>query len=183
MEAPWLSLRAWMEGIDGGALALHFGKNTAQRSHPASLEKQPVPQALSRQPQALSRQPHSRSSQTTGLLSLLEPDSVLLPRKASSGVPSHSKLEAPSRELGKGKLPFFSSPTLPWFLPPYLCTFSLWLVVGQSHCTKTTYSIDPQSDFPRLSHPPSDGRLPPLSPAPSSFPLSSLLKPFLALTA
>uniref|UniRef100_A0A8D2GCJ0 Uncharacterized protein n=1 Tax=Theropithecus gelada TaxID=9565 RepID=A0A8D2GCJ0_THEGE len=52
MEACWLCLRAWTEGIDGGMLALHFGKNTAQRSHPASLEKQPVPQALSRQPPA-----------------------------------------------------------------------------------------------------------------------------------
>uniref|UniRef100_A0A2K6MKD0 Uncharacterized protein n=1 Tax=Rhinopithecus bieti TaxID=61621 RepID=A0A2K6MKD0_RHIBE len=134
MEAPWT------EEIDGGALALRFGKNTAQRSHPASLEKQPVPQTLS-------RQSHSRSSQTTGLLSLLEPDSVLLPRKASSGVPSHSKLEAPGRELGKGRLPFFCSPTLPWFLPISAHFPCGWLLASLTAAKLLTLLI-PKVPFP-----------------------------------
>nr|BAC41771.1 hypothetical protein [Macaca fascicularis] len=148
MEAPWLCLRAWTEGIDGGALALHFGKNTAQRSHPASLEKQPVPQALSRQPQALSRQPHSRSSQTTGLLSLLEPDSVLLPRKASSGLPSHSKLEGPVGSWGRGSCLSSLAPLCPGFFLPISAHFPCGWLLASLTAPKLLTLLIPKVTFP-----------------------------------
>uniref|UniRef100_A0A2K5HZ32 Uncharacterized protein n=1 Tax=Colobus angolensis palliatus TaxID=336983 RepID=A0A2K5HZ32_COLAP len=140
VHSPWsCKLRAWMEGIDGGALALHFGKNAAQRSHPASLEKQPMPQALS-------SQPHSRSSQTTGLLSLLEPDSVLLPRKASSGVPSHCKLEVGS--WGRGSCLSSLVPLCPGFFLPISAHFRCGWLLASLTAAKLLTLLIPKVPFP-----------------------------------